>query len=245
LRWAHKILTQEAAARDRKVTGFTPDAEQAMLQHEWPGNISEMRQCIVAALDKTDKEWLTPVDLGIFKGLSASGPGSLPPKRAFLQELVEAPPEEPAYSPTTLEELGVALGEALHNMLELGAIKPLGQWLDDEVVLAVCDRFQDNTRGAAEFLHTKPRNIGRWMPKVAAREQERGTSSLWQVPQRMVRQWIKEASPMEEPPQQLVAKLMMSHVVSQCGDLSSAERARIMGVSTPTYQKRMQEFLGQ
>ena len=45
-----------------------------MLQHDWPGNISEMRQCIVAAMDKTDKEWLTPVDLGIFKGLSAAGP---------------------------------------------------------------------------------------------------------------------------------------------------------------------------
>ncbi|MCP4842024.1 MAG: hypothetical protein GY887_09865, partial [Halieaceae bacterium] len=64
LRWAHKILGQEGALRDRDMKGFTPDAEQAMLQYDWPGNISEMRQCIQDALDKTPKDWLTPVDLG-------------------------------------------------------------------------------------------------------------------------------------------------------------------------------------
>ncbi len=245
LRWAHKILSQEGARRDRKLTGFTPDAEQAMLQHDWPGNISEMRQCIVSALDKTDKEWLTPVDLGIFKGLSPGGHSSLPQKRAYLQMLVEAPPEDAEYEPTTLEELGVALGEALHSLMEMEAIKPLGAWLDDEVILAVCERYRDNMRAAADFLHTKPRNIGRWMPKVLSRENERSSSSLWQAPQRLVRRWLKEAAPMPEPPQQLVQSILLSHVVSQCGSISVADRARIMGVSTPTYQKRLQEMLDQ
>lgn len=245
LRWAHKILTQEASRRDRKITGFTPDAEQAMLQHDWPGNISEMRQCIVSALDKTDKEWLTPVDLGIFKGLSPAGPGGLSPKRAFLQDLVEAEPEDSIYTPTTPEELGVALGEALHALLQLDTIKPLGAWLDDEVILAVCERYRDNMRAAADFLQTKPRNIRRWMPKVLARDHERGASSLWQTPQRLVKQWVREAAPMPAPPQQMAQAMLLAHVVSQCGDLSVADRAGIMGVSTPTYQKRLQEFLGQ
>ncbi len=242
LRWAHKILTQEASRRDRRVSGFTPDAEQAMLQHDWPGNISEMRQCIVAALDKTDKEWLTPVDLGMFKGLSPAGRSEQPQKRAYLQVLIEAPQEEEAYAPTTLEELGVALGEALHALLELDTIKPLGAWLDDEVILAVCERYRDNMRAAADFLQTKPRNIGRWMPKVLSRDHERSSSSLWQTPQRLIRQWIREAAAMDEPPQQLVQATLLHHVVSQCGGISVADRARIMGVSTPTYQKRLQEI---
>jgi DNA-binding NtrC family response regulator len=244
LRWAHKILSQEGARRDRKLTGFTPDAEQAMLQHDWPGNISEMRQCIVSALDKSDKEWLTPVDLGIFKGLSPGG-GGLPEKRAYLQMLVEAPPEEAEYAPTTLEELGVALGEALHSLMEMEAIKPLGAWLDDEVILAVNERYRENMRAAADFLQTKPRNLGRWMPKVLSRENERNSSSLWQTPQQLVRRWLKEAAPMPQPPQQLVQGILLSHVVSQCGSISVADRARIMGVSTPTYQKRLQEVLDQ
>ena len=244
LRWAYKILAQEAARRDRKVTGFTPDAEQAMLQHEWPGNISEMRHCITSALDKTDKEWLTPVDLGIFKGLSPAGPGSIPLKRSYLQTLVETPVEEPAYAPTTLEELGVALGEAVHGLLDQAAIKPLGAWLDDELVLAACERYRDNMRAAADFLQTKPRNIARWMPGILAREQERSASSLWLTPQRLARQWIRESVPAQVPPQRLAEAVLLSHVVQQCGNLGVAERARIMGVSTPTYQKRIQETLG-
>ena len=244
LRWAYKILSQEGARRDRKLTGFTPDAEQAMLQHDWPGNISEMRQCIVTALDKSDKEWLTPVDLGIFKGLSPGGGSGRGDKRAYLQMLVEASPDEGEYAPTTLEELGVALGEALHSLMEMEAIKPLGAWLDDEVVLAACGRYHENMRAAADFLQTKPRNIARWMPKVLARESERNNSSLWQTPQQLVRRWLKEAAPMSEPPQQLVQGILLSHIVSQCGSISVADRARIMGVSTPTYQKRLQEMLG-
>jgi hypothetical protein len=169
----------------------------------------------------------------------------MPDKRAYLQMLVEAPSEEQAYAPTTLEELGVALGEALHSLMELETIKPLGAWLDDEVILAVCERYRDNMRAAADFLQTKPRNIGRWMPKVLSRESERSSSSLWQTPQQLIRRWLKEAAPMPLPPQQLVQGILLSHVVSQCGNISVADRARIMGVSTPTYQKRLHEIQDQ
>lgn len=245
LRWAHKILAQESARRDRQVIGFTPDAEQAMLSYDWPGNISEMRQTIASALDKTVKEWITPVDLAMFRGLSPTPAAGPPDKRPFLQALIDDVPEEPAYAPTGLDELGVALGEALHSLLELESLKPLGAWLDDEVVLAVCERFRGNMPGAAQFLHTRARNISRWMPKILSRDHERSGSSLWQGPRRLIKQWIKESAPMDEPPQQLVQALLLSHVVRQCDAMGVADRARIMGVSTPTYQKRLQEMLDQ
>ena len=241
LRWAHKILGQECARRDRRIIGFTPDAEQALLQHEWPGNISEMRQAIVSALDKTDKEWITPVDLGIFKGISARGAPPAPAARPFL-----APPEqeseEQAYSPAAEEALKVALGEALHTMLELDQIRPLGTWLDDEVILAASERYRDDARAAADFLHTRPRNISRWMPKILDREPERGASLLWQESRRLVRQWISESAPLPQPPQQIAQHTLLRHVIEQCSDVGTADRARIMGVSVPTYQKRLQEL---
>ena len=138
-----------------------------------------------------------------------------------------------------------ALGEALHGLLELEAIKPLGSWLDDEVILAVCERYRDNMRAAADFLQTKPRNIGRWMPKVLSRDHERSASSLWQTPHRLIRQWIREAAVMDEPPQVLVQRVLLSHVLRQCEGISVADRARIMGVSVPTYQKRLQDMPNQ
>jgi DNA-binding NtrC family response regulator len=245
LRWAYKILGQESARRDRKIEGFTPDAEQAMLLHEWPGNISEMRQCILDALDKSDKEWITPVDLGIFKGISPDGTGRLPAKRPFLEVLLTDVEEEQGYIPSIFEELGVGLGEALHALLELDTIKPLGAWLDDEVVLAACERYRGDMRGAAQFLHTKPRNISRWMPKILSRDHERSASLLWQTPRSLIKQWVKETALPEQPPQQLLQDMLMSHVIQQCDSIAVADRAGIMGVSTPTYQKRLREISDQ
>lgn len=241
LRWAHKILGQECALRERLVRGFTPDAEQAMLQHDWPGNISEMRQCIVDALEKTDKEWITPVDLGIFKGISAEGAPYVPEARPFLAMAEEPGDSQDSYTPSVLEELDVALGEAVNNLLALQSIKPLGTWLEDELVLAVCDRFGKDTRGAADFLHTRARNIGRWLPRIRERQEKRDTSPLWQESRRLVKEWVRDSAQSAESPLQVAQAMLLAHVSRRDYNISLAERARIMGVSTPTYQKRLQE----
>ena len=243
LRWAHKILSQESAARARPVMGFTPDAEQAMLSHEWPGNISEMRQCIVDALERSNKEWITPVDLGIFKGLSADGSSSSPDPEPFLSALESAEPGEDDYAPTSLEHLDVALGEAVNSVAQEQSSIPLGVWLEDELVLAVTDRYPGDLRRSAEFLFTRPRNISRWMPKIMARQEERNESLLWREPRRFIGEWVRETPYLGKSPQLILQKILLSHVTSQCAGASIATRAKIMGVSVPTYQKRLQESL--
>jgi DNA-binding NtrC family response regulator len=241
LRWAHKILGQEGALRDRDMKGFTPDAEQAMLLYDWPGNISEMRQCIHDALEKTDKDWLTPVDLGLYKGISPEGESGQPVPRPFLSAPHVEPVAEDSYTPTTLEAIHVALGEAVHSLLALDLIKPLGLWIEDELVLAALDRYRGDSPRAAEFLHTRSRNISRWMPKITAREEERNSSSLWQGPRRLLREWVRESPPLDESPLALMGDKLMTHLTELGGELSTANRARILGVSTPTYIKRLRE----
>lgn len=241
LRWAHKILGQEGVLRDRDMKGFTPDAEQAMLLYDWPGNISEMRQCIHDALEKTDKDWLTPVDLGLFKGITAQGIPEQPVPRPFLALPQTARIKEDSYTPTTLEALHVALGEVVHGLLQLDLIKPLGLWIEDELVLAALARYRGDLPRAAEFLHTRPRNISRWMPKITAREEDRNSSALWQEPRRLLREWVRESPPLDESPLSLMGDKLMVHLVELGGELSTADRARIVGVSTPTYLKRLRE----
>lgn len=241
LRWAHKILGQEGVLRDRDMKGFTPDAEQAMLLYDWPGNISEMRQCLFDALEKTDKAWLTPVDLGLFKGLNPDGAPYLPEPKPFLAALQAEEKKGDAYTPSALEALHVALGEAVHNLLVLNTVKPLGAWMEDDLVLAALDRYRGDLRRTAEFLHTKPRNISRWLPKIELREDERNGSSLWQNPRRLLRAWVRESPQSEQSPLLLMEQKLMAHVNEQAAALSSAMRARILGVSTPTYLKRVRE----
>jgi DNA-binding NtrC family response regulator len=242
LRWAHKILGQEGVIRDRDMKGFSPDAEQAMLSYDWPGNISEMRQCIHDALDKTDKDWLTPVDLGLFKGINPDGAPYQPEPKPFLAKVKADAVEEDAYVPTALEALHVALGEAVHNLLALNMIKPLGSWLEDELVLAALDRYRGDLRRTGDFLHTKPRNISRWLSKIAAREDERNASALWQKPRRLLREWVRESPQSVDSPLEMLADILMTHVNVQAWALSSAMRARILGISTPTYLKRVREI---
>ncbi len=244
LRWAHKILGQEGVLRDRDMKGFTPDAEQAMLLYDWPGNISEMRQCIYHALEKTDKDWLTPVDLGLFTGINPDGIPYLPEPKPFLVTAQAPDSENDGYVPSALEAVQVALGEAVHNVLALGMSKPLGSWIEDELVLAALDRYRGDLRQTGDFLHTKPRNISRWLPKITSREEERNSSSLWQKPRRLLREWVRESPQSADSPLLLMADKLMLHVTEQGGALSSVARARIMGVSTPTYLKRWRDTGG-
>jgi DNA-binding NtrC family response regulator len=243
LRWAHKILEQEAAQTDRRIRGFTADAEQAMLRHPWPGNISEMREMIRGALELTEKEWITPVDLGIFTGISADGSTTTQAPKPFLEALQEVPADEHDYAPSAREELRDALAHALAAVLETGVIRPLGAWLDDEIVLAALERFGGDNRGAAEFLQTRSRNVGRWLPRIAERQPERDASLMWQESGALARQWILETPPLDMPPQQYAQELLMGLVLHQCDGVSVADRARLMGVSTPTYQKRLKQIL--
>lgn len=243
LRWAHKILEQEAAQADRRIRGFTADAEQAMLRHPWPGNISEMREMIRNALARTEKEWITPVDLGIFSGISADGSAAVPTRKAFLETLQEDDADNPAYTPSAREELRDALAQALAAVLETGVIRPLGAWLDDEIVLAALERFGGDNRATAEFLQTRSRNVGRWLERISARQPEREASLMWQESSALARQWILETPQLDVPPQQYAEELLMGLVLHQCDGVSVADRARLMGVSTPTYQKRLKQIL--
>jgi hypothetical protein len=123
----------------------------------------------------------------------------------------------------------------------LNMIKPLGTWAEDELVLAALDRYRGDLRPASEFLHTKPRNISRWLPKIAEREEERNGSALWQSPRRLLREWVRESAQTDESPLVLMAAKLMAHVNEQGAALGAATRAQIMGVSTPTYLKRVRE----
>ncbi len=247
LRWAHKILAQEGELRHRELKGFTPDAEQAMLLHDWPGNITEMRQCIVDALERSDKAWITPVDLGLYKGISAEGSSRETGSEPFLSvfERQGDRSQEQAYTPTRLESLDVAIGQAVNNLVAAGDIRPVGSWAEDEIVLAALDRYRGNSAKAATLLDTRSRNITRWLPKIEAREEARNSHPLWQEVRRLLREWVRELPLAEESPIARVQAMLLAHLQRHAGATGVAERARMLGVSIPTYHKRLKTEAGE
>ena len=244
LRWAHKMLEQEGRQRQRNMRGFTPDAEQAMLVHDWPGNITEMRQCITDALDKTDKDWITPVDLGLFKGIRAEGAPYQSEPLPFLSALQREEQQDDSYVPSSMDALDLALGEAVNNLVAGNRLRPLGIWAEDDMVLAALDRYREDRSKAALLLHTRARNISRWLPKIRARDEQRNSLPLWQDCRRLLREWIRESPLADDSPLVQVQGLLLAHVERHTGATTVTQRAGILGVSVPTYHKRLRSEAG-
>jgi DNA-binding NtrC family response regulator len=234
LRWAHKILSQEAASRSMEVKGFTPEAEQAMRQHLWHGNISEIRQRVVSALDqKPAAEWLTPVDLKLFLGDQASSVSLPSPLQRYTGE---------RYSPSAREELELALAERVNQLLLAQETLPLGAWLEDEIVLAALVRYRGKHGPSAAFLQTSCRNIVRWLPGIASRQASREGCLLWQEPARLVADWVRGLGNAGVSPLVAGEGLLLELLEAQA-DLATVElRARMLGVSRPTYGRRLYEW---
>ncbi len=247
LRWAHKILGQECARRGQHIKGFTEEAEQGMLGHEWLGNISEIRQRIGQAMEaasSAEREWITPVDLGVYRD-TGTDEATVPAPGSFLEVTDKiAAAEEEAYTPTLAEQLDVALGEAVSAIVRAGINEPLGIWLADDLVLAAKERYSGSLRSTAELLNTNPRNITRWMPRINERSYHRHSSSIWCEPRRLAGEWVRESSPSSTSPLELARNMLLTHLESLSGSLRVSSKAEIMGMSIPTYNKALKEHHG-
>lgn len=244
LRWAHKILAQECIQRNKKVEGFTVEAEEAMLAHPWLGNISEIRQRVLQALEGLKSDWITPLDLGIYKGGNPDEAFTSAVPASFLESMDKLVASEETYTPSALEQLDLALAECVNYLQLQDIVEPLGEWLHDELVLAATDRFRGGTKSSAEFLQTNPRNIGRWAEKIKQREAARFACTAWNDCRRLSGEWVRECAQQAESPLEVAENMLFQHLEKLKGTLRLATRAKIMGMSAPTYQKRVREYNG-
>lgn len=238
LRWAYKILGQESEDRGRDVKGFTDEAERAMLQHEWHGNLTEMRQRIVSALLRSEREWIGPVELDLIKGESQQA-DSLSGLDSYLDNLYRGATTEENFSPSAEDELNLAIARAVHDCLSEDEPVPLGIWLWDEVVIQVIDRYRGELPRAGDFLQTSSRNLSRWLPKIEERTSERAACDLCREAERLVLPWVREMPVPEEPLKDTVTGLLLPHLENLGAAFPIATRAAVLGVSVPTYNKQL------
>ncbi|QIB65637.1 AAA-type ATPase lid domain-containing protein [Kineobactrum salinum] len=237
LRWANKILGQESSSRNRLCKGFTPEAEQAMRQHDWHGNISEIRQRVVRALDnRPGGEWLTPLDLQLFLGDQAPADTVALPLRQEFGAM------DASHSPSAWEELELALAELVHLILRQGPVLPLGTWLADEVILAARGRYPEAPGRVAAFLQTSRRNINRWMPRVEQRGPLRSGCGLWLQVARLVDDWVRALGLAGPSPLEQAEALLLLQLEAQQSLATVALRAELLGVSKPTYLKKARQL---
>lgn len=233
LRWAEKILRQECRDRGLEPVHLIPEAEQAMLAHPWEGNISEMRQRIVHALASGAREWLGPAELGLFP----RDPDA--PREPLIDGFGGGVGATGDYQPGSREALELRLAEAVHHVLAQGEEIPLGTWLEDAIVRCVLSACAGQPARAARRLHTTSRNVSRWLPGIQQREIARRESLIWRPVQASVEHWVEEAVEPEQGLLQSAQALLLRQLELQGMDISVKNRAALLGVSPPTYNKRL------
>jgi DNA-binding NtrC family response regulator len=244
LRWAEKILGQEAADQGRVVKGFTPEAERAMLAHDWRGNITEVRERVISALNFNKRQWLTPADLGLRAPLQETPAGSSLLEN-FLEVLDAGDAQAEIYTPSPLEELDAVVATLVQSEEAQAGGWPLGTWLQDELVLAAMERYADEQPRAAEFLQIPSRNIGRWLPRIEERAAARSACDMWREAARLVRDWVRALPATAESPIESLEKRLLTHLERLDDELSTRMKSTLLGVSAPTYQKRVRYYAEQ
>ena len=248
-RWADKILLQESTLAAKRVDTFTADAYSAMLQHQWKGNLREMREKIRDAVRTARGHALSPIDLDIYHDpTEESSP--------LLESSGQPPSVQPIemaaiYEPTPLDRMGEAIGIAIRQTLRSEAPRPIGVWLLDEAVCALLDRFSSSPRAASEAARLsgeEARNITRWTKKIAMRAPDRDNSALWQEPRRAINVWIAEMvssgqGPGEEERMSVqLEDIVLSHLVKYEKSTNLDQRASVLGVSHPTFRKQQRAY---
>lgn len=92
----------------RQLEGFSPEAEQALLAHDWPGNVREVRNTVERAMVVEEGSRIRPASLGLRRGLPDAAPSPPAP--------VPASPVAPAFE-------GMSLGDAEQTMLVSALVK--------------------------------------------------------------------------------------------------------------------------
>ena len=102
------------------------------------------------------------------------------------------------------------------------------------------ERYDDEQPRAAEFLQVPSRNIGRWLPRIGERAADRLGCEMWRDAARLVRDWVRAlpAAGQDSPVEQL-ERLLLAHLERLGDELPARARATLLGVSVPTYQKRV------
>lgn len=234
LRWAGKILQQESARHGSRLQGYTPEAEQAMRRHQWHGNLSELRQRVVRAMERRpEADWLSAADLQLYEGGRSAAPATL----WTLQTAADV------LAPSAWEELQIALAELLQAIVAGDCDDlPLGQWLRDELLLASLARYAGVASQAARLVQTSPRNVQRWYPAARQRDVEREACVEWSETRRLIQDWVRGLGLEGESPLLRLESLLLSRLEACSDRLPMARRVGLLGVSRPTYQKRLREY---
>jgi Nif-specific regulatory protein len=230
---ARHFLTRYARLYGKPARALDLDAEQALLLYPWPGNVRELQHCLMRAVILCDGPVVRTRDLVFAEDAAASRLGDSRPPRGRR----EAPPQ--------LEKAAKALlGPPLEALLRRLArdpdgLAPVGQWVHDELLRRAEARSGGVGRRAAALLGLAETSYRRQLEAAQRRTApaRAAASPHWEEVAAAVDRLL------EGEPQGDVAaacEMVLLDLLHELGLSDTASGAALVGVSRPTFRRRLE-----
>jgi transcriptional regulator with AAA-type ATPase domain len=216
------------------VHALSPEAETALVAHGWPGNVRELQNCLMRAVILSDEAILRSSDL-VF------GEGSLSTREPAGGERPRPPLDAAERARAVLSRpLQTLLG---HVAARDAPLPPLGAWIQDELVRRAGSRAGGVQRRAAALLGIAETTYRRQLATARARlpAPEPSWSAAWAEVTRALDELLQRLGPgcgdVGAACERVLLQLLGEHGL--CG---AAVGARLLGVSRPTFRRRLAEL---
>jgi len=227
------FLNRYARLYGKPARALDVDAEQALLHYPWPGNVRELQHCLMRAVILCDGPVVRARDLVFAEDAAVAGAsGDGAPPRGTPQDLAD-----------TAQRLLRSPLEALLRRLARGAaaLPPVGRWIADELLRRAEERSGGVGRRAASLLGVAETSYRRQLPAARRRSAAPATA--------VAPQWDEVVAALDE---------LLDRVAPGNGDVAaageavlldllleleltdSASGAALLGVSRPTFRRRLE-----
>jgi diguanylate cyclase (GGDEF)-like protein/PAS domain S-box-containing protein len=237
---ARHYLRLNSEKYEKQITGFTPDAEIALQEYAWPGNIRELINIMIRSVILCQNDQISTIHLGLF------------PEKSTL-EVAGASKESPDNTQTVpgqgsqvTESVEVNLAKEFNALirtcLDKGYTHPLGRWLEEDLILASLEVSGQVAYRAAEALSmpesTIRRKIIRIKKQYPSAVPDRPDEWLDILP--LLRRIIPVARTRGVPPIDLSTQLLVVQIRAITSNISRG--AGLIGVSVPTFRRLLNDL---
>jgi len=202
----------------KKIRGFTADAEQALLQYGWPGNIRELINITNRGAILCKDSQISTIHLGLF-------PTEEKPVRGRRSSDSESSIESWVRK---LVDLCLASG---------GSLPPLGQWLEEDLIQRSLSLNSEILIRAAQMLgipeSTLRRKVARM--KTLFGEGEPSRPSQWETVNNNMNDVVSLSRERGVSVFDLITQTLVKELETR--NLNRKDAASLVGVSLPTYRR--------
>lgn len=233
---AHRFLNRYSQQYGKRITGFTADAELALTEYSWPGNIRELINILIRGVILCQDNQLSTIHLGIFP---PEGDATLNlPDRARIG-IDRGRPLQPEVLEKTLSQ---EFERFVCRCQELHLTWPLGTWLEEDLILASLSANNQVVLRTAAALSLPESTLRRKINKIKEIYQQQLPERPpdWSPIQALLTQLITVARFRNVPVMDFAHQLLLKQI--SLHTRNHREAARLAGVSVPTYRRSIEDI---